>query len=56
MKYDVELHSTEEGFAVSCPDLPGCWSQGATEQEARENIADAIVEYLAAVVSCTPKA
>jgi predicted RNase H-like HicB family nuclease len=29
--------------------LPGCWSQGASEQEALENIEDAIVEYLAAI-------
>ncbi len=31
------------------PGLPGCWSQGNTEQEALENIADAIQEYLAVV-------
>ena len=31
------------------PGLPGCWSQGATEAEALENIEDAIKEYLAAV-------
>ena len=29
--------------------LPICWSQGATEQEALENIQDAIAEYLAAI-------
>jgi predicted RNase H-like HicB family nuclease len=29
--------------------LPGCWSQGETEDEAIENIQDAIREYLAAV-------
>ena len=34
---------------MSCPGLPGCWSQGATEEEALENIQDAIAEYLAAV-------
>jgi hypothetical protein len=34
---------------VSCPALPGCWSQGATEEEAMENIRDAIREYLAAI-------
>ncbi|HEY0155929.1 MAG TPA: type II toxin-antitoxin system HicB family antitoxin [Thermoanaerobaculia bacterium] len=49
MKYRVVLHPSEEGFAVSCPGLPGCWSQGVTEEEALENISDAIAEYLAAV-------
>jgi predicted RNase H-like HicB family nuclease len=48
-RYSVVLHPTEEGFAVSCPGLPGCWSQGTTEQESLENIQDAIREYLAAV-------
>ena len=28
-----------------CPDLPGCWSQGATAAEALENIGDAIRAY-----------
>ncbi|MFP4076914.1 MAG: type II toxin-antitoxin system HicB family antitoxin [Halochromatium sp.] len=46
MKYKVALRKTEEGFSVSCPGLPGCWSQGTTEQEALDNIADAINEYL----------
>ena len=46
MKYKVALHRSEEGYSVSVPGLPGCWSQGATEQEAVENIADAIREYL----------
>jgi len=49
MKYKVVLKESEEGFSLSCPGLPGCWSQGATEEEALENIQDAIVEYLAAV-------
>jgi predicted RNase H-like HicB family nuclease len=43
------LYKSEEGYAVSVPGLPGCWSQGATEQEAIQNIQDAIREYLAAV-------
>ena len=47
MKYKVVLHSSDEGYAVSVPGLPGCWSQGDTEQEALANIADAIREYLA---------
>ena len=48
MKYKVLLQQSEEGFSVSCPGLPGCWSQGKTEQEALENIQDAIREYLEA--------
>jgi predicted RNase H-like HicB family nuclease len=49
MRYKVVLHKSEEGYSVSCPGLPGCWSQGTTEAEALENIQDAIREYLAAV-------
>jgi predicted RNase H-like HicB family nuclease len=49
MNYKVLLRQSEEGFSVSCPGLPGCWSQGATEEEALQNIQDAITEYLAAV-------
>jgi predicted RNase H-like HicB family nuclease len=47
----VVLQQSEEGFSVSCPALPGCWSQGATEAEALENIRSAIEEYLAAVAT-----
>lgn len=46
MRYKVVLRHSEEGYAVSCPGLPGCWSQGATEEEALENIQDAIQGYL----------
>jgi predicted RNase H-like HicB family nuclease len=49
MKYKIVLQHSEEGYSVSCPGLPGCWSQGETEQEAIENIKDAIQEYLAAI-------
>jgi predicted RNase H-like HicB family nuclease len=47
MTYKVVLYESEEGFSVHCPDLPGCWSQGATEEEALANIRDAVREYLA---------
>lgn len=49
MKYKVVLVKSEEGYSVSCPGLPGCWSQGETESEALENIGVAIQEYLDAV-------
>ena len=49
MKYKVVLKKSREGYSVSCPGLPGCWSQGRTEKEALDNIQDAIREYLEAV-------
>lgn len=48
MKYKIALRHDEEGYSVSVPGLPGCWSQGATEDEAVANIVDAIREYMAA--------
>jgi len=46
MKYKIRLENTEEGYAVWVPGLPGCWSQGETEEEALENIKDAIKTYV----------
>lgn len=48
MKYKIALHHSEEGYSVSVPGLPGCWSQGNSEEEALQNIQAAIQEYLAA--------
>jgi len=48
MRYKIALQQADEGYSVSVPGLPGCWSQGATEEEALANIEDAIREYLAA--------
>jgi predicted RNase H-like HicB family nuclease len=58
MKVRVVLYPSEEGYAVSAPSLPGCWSQGATREEGLANIADAVREYLEAGRSgsrCTGK-
>jgi len=49
VKYPIILKKSEEGFAVGCPALPGCWSQGASEEEAIGNIKVAIKEYLEVV-------
>jgi len=46
MKYKIALQRTDEGYSVSVPGLPGCWSQGATESEPLQNIREAIREYL----------
>ncbi len=54
MRYKVVLRHSEEGYSISVPGLPGCWSQGSTEEEAIENIQDAIQEYLAAVNDLFP--
>lgn len=44
--FHVTLLQHEEGVSVSCPELPGCHSQGATVDEALANIRDAIQGYL----------
>ena len=49
MRYKVNLKKTEEGYSVWVPGLPGCWSQGKTEEEALEDIKDAIESYLKTV-------
>ena len=46
MKYKIALQHSEEGYSVSVPGLPGCWSQGKTEAEAIASVREAIREYL----------
>ena len=50
MKYQVALQRSEEGISVWVPGLPGCLSEGTTEEEALANIAAAIREYLQVVI------
>ncbi|MFO0889128.1 MAG: type II toxin-antitoxin system HicB family antitoxin [Isosphaeraceae bacterium] len=56
MTYKVALYRSEEGQSVMVPGLPGCCSQGATEDEALENIVDAIREYLEVAAELTAEA
>jgi len=49
MTYKVVLTHTDEGYSVNCPALPGCWSEGQTEQEALDNIKSAISDYLSVI-------
>lgn len=53
MKYKVVLQQSDEGFSVSVPGLPGCWSPGETEAEALDNVRDAIRQYLSFVSELT---
>jgi len=49
MRYKIALHQSDEGYSVSVPGLPGCWSQGKTEADALANIEVAIREYFSVV-------
>lgn len=47
MKVTIVLEPSDEGgFTVYVPSLPGCISEGDTEEEAIENIKEAIDLYL----------
>ncbi|MBW4562442.1 MAG: type II toxin-antitoxin system HicB family antitoxin [Mojavia pulchra JT2-VF2] len=56
MRYKVKLNKTNVGYAIWCPALPGCWTLGATEEEALENIKGAIKAYLETVDEVTQNA
>ncbi|MEK7858996.1 MAG: type II toxin-antitoxin system HicB family antitoxin [Elusimicrobiota bacterium] len=53
MQYTVVFNKSKYGYAVSCPALPGCHSQGDTKAEALDNIKDAITVYLSMVAKET---
>jgi predicted RNase H-like HicB family nuclease len=47
MVFHVVLKKDEDGWIVAeCPALPGCFSQGKTEQEAMTNVKEAITAWL----------
>jgi len=48
MKFIITIFQDEDGmFIAECPSIPGCVSQGKTEQEAEKNIQEAIKEVRA---------
>ena len=49
LKYRIAIHQSDEGYSASVPGLPRCGSQGVTEQEALDNIREAIREYMLVV-------
>ncbi len=53
MKFKAALYPSEEGYSANVPGLPECWSQGAMEEEALVDIAEAIREYLEAEIDPT---
>jgi predicted RNase H-like HicB family nuclease len=43
MKFKITMKKGEDGwYTVTCPSLPGCISQGKTEEEAKKNMKEAI--------------
>jgi predicted RNase H-like HicB family nuclease len=43
MKFVITMLRDEDGMVIAeCPAIPGCVSQGKTEEEAEENIREAI--------------
>lgn len=48
--YTVEKDDLDGGYIAECTELPGCMSQGATEEEAVANLADAVADYISVVI------
>ena len=47
MKFVITIFQDEDGMYIAeCPSIPGCVSQGKSEQEAEKNIREAIKECL----------
>ncbi len=46
VSYRIRLLQTDDGWSVSCLDLPGCHSQGDSREEALANIREAITLWL----------
>ena len=50
MDFKIVIEQDEDGwYTATVPALPGCVSQGKTEEEAKENVAEAIGLHLGAL-------
>ena len=48
MRLFITISQDEDGvYIAECPSIPGCVSQGSTEEEAERNVREAIIECLA---------
>ncbi len=47
MKFTITIYPDEDGvYIAECPLIPGCVSQGETEEEAEKNVLEAIKDCL----------
>jgi predicted RNase H-like HicB family nuclease len=48
--YAIHKDDLDGGYIAECTDLPGCMSQGESEEEAAANLADAVADYISVVI------
>lgn len=47
MKFTIAIYTDEDDvYIAECPSIPGCVSQGKTEEEAEKNVLEAIKDCL----------
>jgi predicted RNase H-like HicB family nuclease len=55
MKLSIRVTENAKGsFTAYCPDLPGCVSQGGSQEEATNRLLEVVRGYLAAVSNFVP--
>jgi len=42
LKYHFKIHKEEKGYWAECIEIPGCFTQGDTKQELKENMREAL--------------
>ena len=53
MKFDVILHKEDNGYWAEVPALKGCYTQGDTIDEIKDNIKEAIMAWFSVDLSDT---